>query len=172
MTKISRFDLLLALWMLIGVLILIPGVSNAGESINKLLPGPSDLQGWRLDGDPQIVHGEKLFELINGGAELYLKLGFKSAASAVYVDSKDSSMNLEIYEMKTPEAAASVYENKTGGEKENIQIGDKGRLDEYYLNFVAGSFQVTVSVFEPGDSAAKAMTALARAVEKLISANK
>ncbi len=47
----------------------------------RLLPLESDLKGWKLDGEPQSAEGIGLFELINGGAEEYVKEGFKRVRS-------------------------------------------------------------------------------------------
>ncbi|MBM3302374.1 MAG: hypothetical protein FJY85_20785, partial [Deltaproteobacteria bacterium] len=45
------------------------------EPLLRLLPPESDLKGWKLDEEPQTAEGIGLFELINGGAEEYVKEG-------------------------------------------------------------------------------------------------
>ncbi|RPJ18816.1 MAG: hypothetical protein EHM26_09075, partial [Desulfobacteraceae bacterium] len=54
------------------------------EPMVRLLPLESDLKGWKLDGEPQTAEGMALFELINGGADEYVKQGFRRALLATY----------------------------------------------------------------------------------------
>ena len=72
------------------------------ESLLHLMPLESDLKGWKLDGEPQTAEGIRLFELINGGAEEYVKEGFSRAVMATYRNNEGKRINLEIYEMRSP----------------------------------------------------------------------
>ena len=68
-------------------------------SVSPLAAVAVPLDGWALDGEPQVVVGDELFELINGGAELYHQLGFVQAAAAEYVDDSGCAISLEVFEM-------------------------------------------------------------------------
>ena len=65
-------------------------------SLLQLLPLESDLKGWKLDGEPQTAEGIRLFELINGGAEEYVKEGFNRTVIATYRNNEGTRINLDI----------------------------------------------------------------------------
>ena len=44
-----------------------------------VLPDSSELDNLKPAGEPQQFKGEDLFKHLNGGAEIYLKAGFKNA---------------------------------------------------------------------------------------------
>ncbi len=136
--------------------------------ITRFLPKGDDLNDWTPNGPQQLVYGEDLFLLINGGAEIYLKHGFKSAVAAVYKHKSGRTANLEIFEMSTPAAAREIYQYKTGGAEDNASIGQGARIDEYYLNFRFKRFLITLTGVDSGEDAMRELTALARIIEKKI----
>ncbi len=73
--------------------------TTGDKEILKLLPTTKDLPHSKAVGEPEYVVGDDLFQLINGGAEIYHEYGFKQAVSASYKNINDKSFNLEIYEM-------------------------------------------------------------------------
>ena len=105
-----------------------------------LMPLESDLKGWKLDGEPQTAEGIRLFELINGGAEEYVKEGFSRAVMATYRNNEGKRINLDIYEMLSPESAKSIYRRKAGDKGEKVSVGEEGAMEDYYLNFRKGGF--------------------------------
>ena len=105
-----------------------PAVNLQAEEIRskellRMLPLGSDLKGWKLDGDPQTAEGMALFELINGGAEEYVKEGFKRAVLATYQNGDGKRINLDIYEMLSPESARSIYRKKAGSKGTKVAVG-------------------------------------------------
>ena len=115
------------------------------EPLLRLLPLESDLKGWKLDGEPQTAEGIGLFELINGGAEEYVNEGFKRAIMATYRNNEGKLINLDIYEMLSPESARSIYGKKAGDKGTKVSVGEEATIGDYYLNFRKGAFQVTLS---------------------------
>ena len=98
------------------------------EPLLRLLPLESDLKGWMLDGEPQIAEGIGLFELINGGAEEYVKAGFSRAVMATYRNNEGKRINVEIYEMLSPESARSIYRKKAGDKGKRVYCRRRGGL--------------------------------------------
>ena len=92
------------------------------ETLLRLLPLESDLKGWTPDEEPQTAQGVGLFDLINGGAEQYVKAGFSRAVLATYRNKEGKRIHLDIYEMLSPESARSIYRKKAG------DGGKKGRV--------------------------------------------
>ena len=46
------------------------------DSIIALLPDPFILPGLQASGEPEVYEGDALFDLINGGADVYFEYGF------------------------------------------------------------------------------------------------
>jgi len=117
-------------------------------SLLHLLPLESDLKGWKLDGEPQTAEGIRLFELINGGAEEYVKEGFRRAVMATYRNNEGKRINLDIYEMLSPESAERIYRKKAGDKGQKVSVGEEAAMEDYYLNFRKGVYQVTLSGYD------------------------
>jgi len=118
------------------------------ESLSHLMPLESDLKGWNLDGEPQTAEGIRLFELINGGAEEYVKEGFSRAVMATYRNQEGKRINLDIYEMLSPESAERIYRKKAGDKGQKVSVGEEAAMEDYYLNFRKGVYQVTLSGYD------------------------
>jgi hypothetical protein len=118
------------------------------ESLLHLMPLESDLKGWKLDGEPQTAEGIRLFELINGGAQEYVKEGFSRAVMATYRNNEGKRINLDIYEMLSPESAKRIYRKKAGDKGQKVSVGEEAAMEDYYLNFRKGAYQVTLSGYD------------------------
>jgi hypothetical protein len=134
------------------------------------LPLESDLKGWTLDEEPQTAQGVGLFDLINGGAEQYVKAGFSRAVIATYQNKQGKSINLEIYEMLSPESATSIQRKKAGDRGKKVFLGEEAAMEDHYLNFRKGSYQVTVSGYDTQEETIEGLLRIARLVAERISA--
>jgi len=139
------------------------------EPLLRLLPLESDLKGWKLDGEPQTAEGIGLFELINGGAEEYLKEGFKRALLATYRNHEGKLINLDIFEMLSPESAWGIYGKKAGDKGTKVSVGEEAAIGDYYLNFRKGAFQVTLSGYDSQKETLNWLLHLGRLVVERIS---
>jgi len=142
-------------WILISCLFVsFSAVNSQGEeppsqeALVRLLPLESDLKGWTLDGEPQTAEGMALFELINGGAEEYVKQGFRRALLATYINSEGKRINLEVYEMLSPKSAKRIHRKKAGDRGATVPVGEEAAMEDYYLNFRKGAYQVTLSGYD------------------------
>jgi hypothetical protein len=129
-----------------------------------LLSAAVVIDGWQLDEEPLIYVGDSLFEMINGGAELYHRFGFVQALAAQYSDPEERSIALEVFEMGDEAGARNIYAEKTGGTGEPLDIGDEGAGESYYLNVRTGRFLVTITGFESDQETTDGLMMLARAV--------
>ena len=142
---------------------------NTGhDALFDLLPSESQLKEWKFDGEPQIAVGKELYLLINGGAEIYMQEGFKRAILASYSDGKGKVINLEIFEMTSPESARRIHMKKIGKQGKKLPIGDDAVLENYYLNFQKERFQVTLSGYDSEAETVKMLLDLAHIVVKRI----
>lgn len=151
---------------LIVVMILSQGVflpALAGEDLLALADPPA---GWTVVEPPQAAKGHELFTVINGGAELYVRLGFSRAVFASYQNPAGKSINLEIYQMKTPKLAHEVYTHKVGAKGRPADFGAAAFFEDYYLNFYKGPFQVTISGYDTDKQTAEGIFTLAGLVDQ------
>lgn len=96
----------------------------AQENIVNLLPDISNLPGLKTEGEPKVFIGEDLFEMINGGAEIYLEYGFVKTVSQNYSGiTNKSNLRIEIYQMTDPEAAYGIFAFSTMGQEILDQSG-------------------------------------------------
>lgn len=122
------------------------------------------IDGWTQDYEPEIYVGDSLFELINGGAEVYHRFGFVQALATQYSDADGRSISLEVFEMVDQEGARNIYSDKTGGSGGALEIGDEAAGEDYYLNFRSGRYLVTISGFDSEPETTAGILKLARAV--------
>jgi len=130
----------------------------------QLLPSETQMKGWKLDAAPQTAVGRELYLLINGGAEIYIQEGFKSAILASYSNKKGKIINLEVFEMTSPESAKSIHKKKIGKQGKKVPIGEDAILEDYYLNFRKGRFQVTLSGYDSEEETVIMLLNIARMV--------
>jgi len=123
-----------------------------------------EIDGWRMDYEPEIYVGDTLYELINGGAEIYHQFGFVQALATQYSDTDGRSISLEVFEMGDTEGAHNIYVEKTGESGEPLDIGDEAAGEDYYLNFRSGRYLVTITGFDSDAETQDGILRLARAV--------
>ena len=142
--------------------------NKGSDSLQHLLPSESLRPGWKLDGTPESAAGIELYHLINGGAEIYMQAGFKRAIFASYGDAEGKIINLEIYEMASIKSALEIHQKKISPEGKKIDIGADAVLEDYYLNFHRGPFQVTLSEYDAGQKTVPKLLDMARMVAQRI----
>lgn len=83
---------------------------SAQDEITSLLPDPFNLPGMQIAGDAEIYKGDYLFDLINGGADVYFEYGFVQVVTQAYKGiENNSSLKIEIYEMETSDGAFGIF---------------------------------------------------------------
>jgi hypothetical protein len=158
-----------------GLLVEVPGGlrgaqgAEAAGDIAALLPRAGEVAGWAPDGSAQAAAGQELFALINGGAEVFLQAGFDRAVTQAYRGDGDRRVDLEIYRMRTPQAADAVFRQKTAGGEPPIPLGAGGSRGEYYILFWQDRFLVTATGSDAGQETMSGVERIARLVEEKIS---
>lgn len=138
--------------------------TGPAETLFSLADAAVPLEGWKMDGDPQVVVGDELFELINGGAELYHQHGFVQAMATEYSDDAGRDISLEVFEMKDLQGAQDVFAEKSGGSGEALSVGDEAAFEDYYLNVRTGPYLITITGFETDEATTDAIRRLAESV--------
>ena len=79
------------------------------QEIVSLLPSADELPGWKIQQGPEVFEGDELFDLIDGGADIYFEYGFTRVVSIDYIDPFQNITEAEIYEMKDATAAYGIF---------------------------------------------------------------
>jgi hypothetical protein len=138
------------------------------QKLEAFLPDKGGLQNWKAENAPQLYKGEDLYLYIDGGAEIYHEYGFKQVLVQDYKSTAGKSLTLEIFEMADSECAFGIYTFKSSGKGQPIAIGQDGQLEEYYLNFWKGSFQVTLTGFDSSPEVIRGLLLIAKSVDAKI----
>lgn len=118
--------------MMFLVLVITGCSGGGGNELQGLLPSPDDVPGITRMGRPQIYGGNKLFDYMNGGAELFYEYGFKQACVQRY-QTPPGEVTVEIYQMDLPANAYGIYTFDTPGE--HPPIGQDATYERGLLTF-------------------------------------
>ncbi|MFC1890225.1 DUF6599 family protein [Thermodesulfobacteriota bacterium] len=133
-----------------------------------ILPDLADGKALKPEDGPQQAKSDDLYELINGGASVYLKNGFKQALLQDYRSSNGTLFNLEVYELDSSANAKKVFALNGGNPAKKGTIGQGSNLEDYYGLFWQGSFFITVTASETTPEAKGHLKQIAKAVVKKI----
>ncbi len=143
------------------------GVEPGAEALPSVTPEPAPdpipasdpaslaalLPGWQGAGTLERYGPDRLFEKINGQADLYLDAGFEGLEAQRLRDPRDParSVELRLYTMTSPEAAASVRarQQRPGGEAP--AAGVDGQCLEGACFLAHGPFYLEVIPTPPGE---------------------
>jgi len=116
-----------------------------------LLPSDFVRGGFKLVEPPRSFVGDRLFDLIDGGAVQYFDYGFQWALSGTYSPRRGERITVELYRMATSEQAHALYEARDVLSAERVDLGDDARIIGTTLEVCDACCLVTVSSFEPGE---------------------
>ncbi len=139
----------LVLLSLMVAVCFLPNCSSAPEKqgLAMFFPEKSEAGDWNPVDTVQVFVGQDLYELINGGAEIYHEYGFNRVAAREYTNG-DKSIMVELFEMTDALSTYGMYSFKTGKSGEDVSVGNEGLLSDYYLNFREGKYLVTVTGYD------------------------
>ena len=141
----------------LGLVFALAAIASPARDLSSLVPPADALAGWSRPDAPKIFAGDGLFELIDGGAELYREYGFRQVVSWRLENASRSGLQLEIYEMTDAAAAFGVYSLQLSGKATPIALGQEGALFDYYLVFWSGPYVVSITGSRPTDDVRSAV---------------
>ena len=136
-------------------------------------PGPADYlaesfeTGHKRSSEIRTFIGQDLYELINGGAEVYHLYQFVDVANAYY-KAGEVEITADIYRFGNPDMAWGLFSTLRPTQPETASLGVESFKSPVSTNFVKGQFMVRVTGFEPDDATAEATLQLAQLLEKKI----
>lgn len=159
---------------MLGLLLsLLPGVPTADglaqpakDELRALIPRGPEVSGVAMVDSTREFSGLELYQLIDGGADLFFEYGFRRVVVQEYAG--HGSFKLEIYEMTDTGAAYGIYSVRSGEQAAPVNMGMEGCKTEYYIMFWKGRYYVSIESREPGKDAARTIEAIARAVDRNI----
>lgn len=163
----SRHTLLVAALLLAGATSALG--QSPGDSLLRLLPRPGDLHGWSTLEGPRIYNGEDLFQLIDGGAVLFLEYGYRRTVAVEYRDADDKSINLEIYEMQDPEGAYGIYSIRSGENGRAAEFGQESIVNSYFIMFWKSTYYITIGGSDTSAGCRRGLEMVAKAIDRNIS---
>lgn len=125
------------------------------------IPGNNFVPGWVKSEATQRFSTDSLYSYIDGGADLFLELGFTQLLVQRYVKG-DEEIDLEIYQMATPEGALGIYLTRCGRERPVSGITARNTGDRSQFMIAKGECFLQVINLNGSDSLVPVMNALAQ----------
>ena len=133
----------------------------AGDAVT--LPEDGKAGGFARSGEARIFEGPALYDHIDGGAEIFLELGFEAATVARYRRGEDGLV-AEVYRMSDPAAALGIYLAKCGRETPAPGFEERHTAGRWQLAFVKGRHYVLVGNDSGSADAAGALVDFAKRI--------
>jgi len=120
-------------------------VNTSGQALDSLLPAPVDIPGWKISQQPKAYSGDQLFELIDGGADIYLEYGFNQVVSVQYTDPSLNNIQVEIYEMLDDAAAYGIFSITQQMSSWSQEFGEISAVSDDYISFLKSRYYISIS---------------------------
>ncbi len=139
----------------------LPAAGAAPSPVADALP-PDGFGGiWQRDDETWIYPGERLFEHINGGAEVHLELGFSASWVQRYRDG-DREITVEVFEMADATAATGLFQRRYGRGPRVPGLRFRHTADTRGIQLLAGRCVVEVSGLDGTPAGYPALAEMAR----------
>lgn len=153
-------------WALLVLLVIAAGRLEAGDSLVSVIPAACGF--WSPTDSLRLFPGEKLYELIDGGAEIFLEYGFVRAGSRHYSTSENGELGVEVHEMRDTVAAWGIFSFLAAGTGVPAAFGQDGVQGDDFVIFWKNRYVVLVTAInEKGRSGIRGM---AGTIDQLIRA--
>jgi len=122
----------------------VPGAAGIGRVF------PAAVGAWKAAGPPRIFEQDKLYDFINGGAEVYYEYGFSRAGTLEYELGEDV-VTVGVFEMSGPEAALGIFSHERDPDGAELGIGDAGSYSFGQFVFHRAAYYVKINYFGESD---------------------
>lgn len=133
--------------------------------ISRLFP-EDEVKPWSPQPPAMVYEKDRLFDFINGGAEIYYEYGFARAATMEYARGGDS-LTVDVFEMGDASAAFGIFSYERSPGQDVVAVGDGGVGGGEQVAFRQGGYYVKVNYYGSGDGTA-ILEKFARAVSDRI----
>jgi hypothetical protein len=136
---------------------------TCAQDLVKLLPDSSQISPFIASEEAIVFEKDKLYQHINGAADIYLEYGFESVLNQQYSDDQ-STIVLDIYRMSDSEAAFGIYSLFRDPNKPALNIGDDGVEFEYQISFWQEKYYVVLMGYDNSADTKKMLFKIAHTV--------
>jgi len=133
------------------------------------MPTSNEVAGWEKTGETRTYTAATLSNYIDGGAEQYLKAGFKSTSTSDYKFQGKIEAVADVYEMADASAARKIFEADPAGDAKAVHLGDAARSYSQSVIFYKGSFLVRIAAYQETPETPQALQQLGQGIEKRLS---
>lgn len=156
-----------ALIAMVAALLIAAGCKKQGAV--QPFPATNEVAGWEKTGETRTFTPETLSDYIDGGAEQYLKAGFKSASTSDYKFQSKIEAVADVYVMSNANAARTIFEADPAGNAKVVSIGDAACAFSQSVVFRKGPYLVRIVTYQETPETQQALTQLAKGVETKLS---
>ena len=139
------------------------------EATEQPLPASNEVAGWEKTGETRTYTAATLSDYIDGGAEQYLKAGFRGVSTSDYKFQGKIEAVADVYVMSSAAAAKTIFEADPAGNAKTIPLGDAARVFSQSLVFREGVYLVRIVAYQETPDTGPALTELAQGIEKRLS---
>jgi len=145
----------------------IAAVTRAGPDVRRgdeeRLPADGAVPGWKRAEPARVYAGPELYELIDGGAEIFFEHGFERVTVQRYVLG-DDEIGVDLYAMRDAAAALGIYLGRCGDETPAPGLDLRHTAGRHELLAAQGRFYVVVENLSGRAERAADLVAFARAL--------
>ena len=132
-------------------------------------PGDNFYPGWHISGACEKYDQAGLYNVIDGGAELFLEMGFFDLQVQKYAGS-GSEIAVEVYCMENEAAALGIYLLKCSRETPLPGISDRHSGDRFQIALLKNNYFIFINNFGGREDLVPVMTTLAKQIGAAIPA--
>ncbi len=140
------------------------------QGLASYLPQSGEAGLWQRGDTPQLYEGETLYDYIDGGADIYHEYGFEEVIVQEYKNPEGKEITLEIFKMRTDQGAYGIYTFKRSARGKEVELGNEGQIEDYYLNFWKNDFMATLTGFDEEQQTIDGLLEIARALDAKVEA--
>jgi hypothetical protein len=125
-----------------------------------------EVAGWTFAPPPgdSVYTPNNLWDIIDGGAELFLSYGFVDLRIGEYSNAAGTDVRVELYRHASKENAFGIYSQERNTGYHFIRIGTQGYIEDGALNLLCGTYYIKISTHKKGKAARDAMEMIGRKV--------
>lgn len=142
------------------------GCKKQAATASAVFPATNEVSGWTKVGETRTFAGDDLSNYIDGGADKYLKAGFRSVTTSDYKFSDQTQVAADVYTMATAEGAKTIFESDPAGDAKSASVGEVARLYAQSLVFRRGPYVVQIVAYQTSPQLQQAMVDLGQGIEK------
>ncbi len=162
---------LLGLVVVISILTACGGETDRGSenpvSGPNLFPPTGAIDNWKTRSGTKRFSGAELYGHINGGAEIFLDLGFERLDVQKYAQGK-RTITVDIYHMADRAAALGIYLMKCGKETPSDVVDARHTVNQYQLLATAGAVYLTITDVDGTEPAGATLAKFARYIMRSV----